>query len=530
MATPKVSAIRAGTAEKKELIDLFKKKEWDSVPGRDSDLEALMSKHNWNRSQITRHFRIWYDLGDDSNRNLDRSKESIIACYTMRCASAKEIFKRTWESHDIQALRNHSRVSLTPDLETKASDPTLWNKFLTDIFEAAAENRLLNGNGIPQGNAKYCIVKENLVQKLWKSFHDGTASMARIRSFFYILAKEFISQVQKSFAEPDVEDVETEIIEQILKTKKPLPKAHAETLYFISGYVLKAVALEGDRRKSKGTLFMHFAERNGLTKQLIAKARESGQLPMEKTDTGNKGGRRYPTHGFYEVMVKIEHIYCALLTDDNLVAFGTRAMTRIDARIKANETVRSRLSAAIGRKAVGADKVIDFVLQTYRRVRGSDYASKLLARSGKSYATATRTTLQVKTESKKNTKHKGGKQSGSGTGTTMETTTMMTETTMEQTTRMMTTEKTTETETASTGTSMTASTAITVSTTDLDEDFLDECALGLDVFVQEEAATEDQLVRAADESDLGSSSSEDSFDNRNYYAEGDDESNDSMCE
>jgi hypothetical protein len=39
------------------------------------------------------------------------------------------------------------------------------------------------------------------------------------------------------------------------KTRKLLPTAHAETLYFILGFVLKALANEGVHRKSKGALF-----------------------------------------------------------------------------------------------------------------------------------------------------------------------------------------------------------------------------------------------------------------------------------
>jgi hypothetical protein len=45
MATSKVSAIQENTAEKMELIDFFKKKEWDSVPGIDMEM-FLLSKYS----------------------------------------------------------------------------------------------------------------------------------------------------------------------------------------------------------------------------------------------------------------------------------------------------------------------------------------------------------------------------------------------------------------------------------------------------------------------------------------------------
>jgi hypothetical protein len=45
MATPNVSAIWENTPEKKELIDFFKMKGWDSVLRRDKeDLDVLMKQ------------------------------------------------------------------------------------------------------------------------------------------------------------------------------------------------------------------------------------------------------------------------------------------------------------------------------------------------------------------------------------------------------------------------------------------------------------------------------------------------------
>lgn len=445
----KVSPIRENTPEKKELIDFFKEKKWDSVPGSDRDLDALMMKNNWNRDQVTRHFKVWYTLGADSNRNIVRSKDDVIACYKERCDSAEEMLKRTKASHDIEELKKH--VILTEDTEKKMNDPTLWKQFMSKVFAAAADSRALNGNGIPQGTAKYCIAKEDLVQELWKTFNDGT--VVAIRSFFYVFAREFVSQIQHSFAEPDVAEFEAEVIQQVFAAIKTLPKSHAETLYFILGFIINAAENEGTRRKSKGALFKAFAERSCLTKEGITKAREVGELPMEKTDIGNKGGRHYPTRHFYLAMTKVEQIYCALLTDDNLVAFGTSAMTRIDARISSDERVRSQLGVVIGRNAEGADDVIDFVLQTYRRVRGSDIASKLLARSGRSYATATRTDLQVKSESKNRQDAMPPKP---------------------------------------------------------DKAFLEECGSSIKTFIEEQAAAEDQLVRTEIEGEVGNSSDDDS--------------------
>jgi hypothetical protein len=67
-------------------------------------------------------------------------------------------------------------------------------KFWSRIFEVIATNWPLVGNGIPQSTAKYCLEKENLVQELLKEFGDDTEQS--LCSFFYVFAKEFVTQLQ----------------------------------------------------------------------------------------------------------------------------------------------------------------------------------------------------------------------------------------------------------------------------------------------------------------------------------------------
>jgi hypothetical protein len=398
-APPKTAPIRENTPEKKELLDLFKEKNWPRFPTKpDADLEDLMKRHNWNRTQVSRHFGIWLRLGRDSNKSIDRSKNEIIASLKEKCDSAEVLLERTFKSPDIVALLGH--VSFPKESLEKMKEIGMWSTFMDDIFETIAADHASSGKRIPHATAKYCLDKESKVQELWKKF----GGVKEIRSFFYLVATEFVSLLQRSFAEPNVAEIEDAVVRDILKTKVSLPRSHAETLYFILGFVINAVEKEGIRRKSKGLPFKMFAKRHCMEKGWIEKARESGSLPMGKTDRVNEGGLHYPTSHFYQAMVYVERIYCALLTDDNLLAFGPTAIKRIHNIIEKNKAIRSRL--AVGKESEGSDDVVDFALQTFGRVRGSDYAGKLLARSGRSYATATRTDLQVKSESKKKLKAK----------------------------------------------------------------------------------------------------------------------------
>jgi hypothetical protein len=141
-----------------------------------------------------------------------------------------------------------------------------------------------------------------------------------------------------------------------------------------------------------------------LTEAGISKAQQLGMLPMQKTDRVNKGGLHYPTLHLYKTMVIVEQIYCALLTDDNILAFGPVMLKRLHERISADGKICSLLACTLGKDGNGVDEVVNYALQTFAHVCGSDYASKLLFQMGKSYTTATRMDLQVKTESDKNKK------------------------------------------------------------------------------------------------------------------------------
>jgi hypothetical protein len=61
----------------------------------------------------------------------------------------------------------------------------------------------------------------------------------------------------------------------------------------------------------------------------------------------------------------VENIYCALLTDPNLDDFGGDTINHVVRRISTNTKIRSFLANPIGRKAEGADVVIDYVLNAY---------------------------------------------------------------------------------------------------------------------------------------------------------------------
>jgi hypothetical protein len=67
-----------------------------------------------------------------------------------------------------------------------------------------------------------------------------------------------------SFADPDIDGIEDEVIHKILEQPKPFDKYLSETLYFIFGFLLTATLKEVQRRKSKGSSYHAFVEQNSL--------------------------------------------------------------------------------------------------------------------------------------------------------------------------------------------------------------------------------------------------------------------------
>ena len=97
-APVKVTPVRENTPEKAELIDLFEAKKWGKLPPASSggDLEAILKKSSWSRSQLINHLRVWNRLGANGSKIIKRSKEEIAQSFQGNCGAAAEVLKKTW--------------------------------------------------------------------------------------------------------------------------------------------------------------------------------------------------------------------------------------------------------------------------------------------------------------------------------------------------------------------------------------------------------------------------------------------------
>ena len=186
-----------------------------SIAARD-DLESLMKKNNWNRSQMRRHLGLWNRLGGHASKNLGRSRDDVIQSLRENCLSAEELLRRTWASRDIVALNPH--VTIAEGSRKKMEDVSLWSHFMDDIFEKVADNRATSGIRMPQMSAQRGLATEALMQELWKTF-NGAAGSSSLRSFFYVFTSVFVALLFQSYVEPDLDEIEDEVIKSIVSER-----------------------------------------------------------------------------------------------------------------------------------------------------------------------------------------------------------------------------------------------------------------------------------------------------------------------
>jgi hypothetical protein len=263
-------------------------------------------------------------------------------------------------SRDISHLVEHE-INLSPNAKNKMNNVSMWSTFTNNVFAAVACHHATSANSIASSSHSYCHKIESLKQELCKRIEDNATVMI-LKHIFYVFATEFALQIQQSFAKSDIDEIEEEVVKKIMQLKVSLEKVHAKTLYFIVGFVATAVKKEGVQRKKKGFLFSQYAEMHCLGKEAVKAAMTAGQLPLQKMTRVDQGGIRYPTAHCFQLFVKIKQIYCALLTDNNLFAFGPNALKCIHDRVAMNNKICDGHALVFGKNAEGSGVVVDYAL------------------------------------------------------------------------------------------------------------------------------------------------------------------------
>jgi hypothetical protein len=394
----KSNTIKNGSDEQKELFALFEEKGWLLLPKRNVELNKLLEDKCWSRNQLSRQFALWSSSGTLGSVEIKISGHVLLESLEDRCGTAESILTETKKKLE----RPLTDLCFPESDKESLFDIRSWQLFRKEVLDLIVSCSASKLSEVSVKSELFYKRSETLVERYRVSFGGGD----KINNFFVVFAMDYIVLLKASIAEPDVDGVEYDIFEDFIEGDfVDLKQAYAETLYYICGYLLKAAAKIGkgtnDRSKVLGVYNAYM-----LDNVLVGGSSNSAaaSLPTRKTDRISKGNLLYPTVHFYQTFVLIERIYMALLTADNLIAFGPYAIKRIHEKLANDERIRNRLihgtiapaDAANLKKWDGhLNKVVDYILRTYSRVRGKDFAFRLLKRSRKSLHSSTRSELKV---------------------------------------------------------------------------------------------------------------------------------------
>lgn len=402
---PKTDSIKSGSVGQQILFDLFEEKGWLLLPKRNDELNKLMKDNNWNRNQLSRQFSLWVSLGTLGSAVVTITEELLFDSLDERCGTTESILDATKKALN----RPLHDVGYSEADKERLFELEKWELFRPEFLKLIASCRAATLSEVHAKSAKFTKLTFELIDRNGANFPGDKA----INNFFILFATEFIKQLKTSIAQPDLANFEAAILDDIIDGDFiDLQLAYSETLYYICGYLLKAARKVGKGatdKKTKLGVYEAFGTNHVFAEgknELLEAGDEARNLPTGKTDRRSNGFLLYPKAHFFQTMVLIERIYLALLTTENLVSFGPAAIKRIHNKLTGDERIRERLKHGMSSLSDGdtecwekhLDIVVNYILRTYSRVRGKDFARRLLGRSRKSLHSATREELKVKSK------------------------------------------------------------------------------------------------------------------------------------
>jgi hypothetical protein len=295
----------------------------------------------------------------------------------------------TLVSHTIQ-LGEHNMNTIT---RTRLPNP-YWENGEQVISNLAYCYARSSKKGVSAKTEKYNADNETCIRDEREKF--GKTQSQALTDFFDCFARAFVVQFHKSITEPDVEGMDDDVVAGILASKHPLPNETAECVYYISGFILQAIRTKGIRRKTgKSSGYYRFASAKTLDAAGVLKAK-AGSLPTRRTDETPNSGLPYPGSDFYEATVRIEQVYQALMTTENLLLFGPDAVSRIRSKLLGCDDIRKQFS--IGKKSY--PKVVDHIVHTFMHLRGEDFLTRMVAKTEKRLTVANPVANYIKSEPK----------------------------------------------------------------------------------------------------------------------------------
>ena len=180
----------------------------------------------------------------------------------------------------------------------------------------------------------------------------------------------------------------------------PINALVEQTLYYITGYLLKAMKSHGSRQKANTTVKAAF-DMFVATHEISHSDAKAAKLPVRLILLKSDGSLHYPSNELYRLVCYMEHAYHSLLTLKNIIVLGSDILAIVDNLIQSDPAINDlfqkcmvsvREEAAIELTTDDETALLKFILDLYLKLRGKDFVKTLLSIVSKSVSLQTLTT------------------------------------------------------------------------------------------------------------------------------------------
>ena len=255
----------------------------------------------------------------------------------------------------------------------------VYKKEMINVRECAVDRR----TQLVSRNKKLILMDTELC----RSFAKEKCGIMTEQSVLFVLCHEFI-KVSRSFRYSSdhlrslpsfIRDIFSCSDVEILGNYNRVAQ---ETLYYITGWTIHAVKKIAPRRK-KDTRHALVYLANSVTVDDLD-GNQKSQLPTGKVDRLiSFGGLCYATYAYFVFMARMETIYSNILSEEYIVALGTNIVEHIRLKLKSEAVVIDLLvrfvPPSVSPKCFS--EVVDYLFMIYSRMRGKDFAMKLLKKN-----------------------------------------------------------------------------------------------------------------------------------------------------
>ena len=338
------------------------------------------------------------DLIDGMELNFDEEDDEIISFLNRELEDDLSTFESVLEEPAPQSIDDEGLAVIIEELRATpcAKSMNFSDCQVKNIFSMSLWRRVLD---MERQNVQSCLVgleRETQLSARNKRLVDKDHQLCSTISSEFIsnyeksaineLCDEFIDIARKFRYSPGFVKGLASTVKECIYTDaamiwKEMSLPAKETLYYVSGWTVHCFAKAVKKRtKEMGKVLRVLIDT--ITFDESDKSQKD-TLPTRKIDERSLfGGLRYSTHEYFEFVSKIEHVFCSILTEENIVIFGPLLLKKVKFAISEEPIVLKKFRSFLPANVEDSmsENVFKLFLTSYTHMRGKDFSMKLLSK------------------------------------------------------------------------------------------------------------------------------------------------------